>query len=61
MTYILNNKGYEVIALHNGEEVLDHIKTDHPDLVILDVMLPDADGRDICTEIKLNTKPKTCL
>lgn len=58
MTYILNNKGYEVIALHNGEEVLDHIKTDHPDLVILDVMLPDADGRDICTEIKLNNETR---
>lgn len=58
MTYILNNKGYEVIALYNGDEVLRHIKTDHPDLVILDVMLPDADGRDICTEIKLNRETK---
>jgi DNA-binding response OmpR family regulator len=54
MTYILNNKGYEVIALHDGEEVINHIKADNPDLVILDVMLPGADGRAICKEIKSN-------
>jgi DNA-binding response OmpR family regulator len=54
MTYILHNKGYEVIALHDGVKVIDHIKTDNPDLVILDVMLPSADGRDLCKEIKLN-------
>lgn len=56
MTYILNNKGYEVIALYNGDEVLSHIKTDQPDLVILDMILPDADGREICKEIKCNSE-----
>jgi DNA-binding response OmpR family regulator len=56
MTYILNNKGYEVIALHDGDEVIDQIKKDNPDLVILDVMLPGADGRTICKEIKTNAK-----
>ncbi|MCC8424519.1 PleD family two-component system response regulator [Mucilaginibacter sp. UR6-11] len=55
MTYILNNKGYDVIALNNGDQVLDRIKTASPDLVILDMMLPDADGREICHEIKHNT------
>jgi CheY-like chemotaxis protein len=54
MTYILNNSGYDVVALTNGDKVLDHIKTDQPDLVILDMMLPDADGREICRDIKDN-------
>jgi DNA-binding response OmpR family regulator len=54
MTYILMNIGYDVIALYNGDKVLDHIKTCHPDLIILDMMLPGADGRDICKDIKLN-------
>lgn len=56
MTYILNNRGYDVIALYNGDEVLRHIKTDQPDLVILDMILPDADGREICKEIKCNAE-----
>jgi DNA-binding response OmpR family regulator len=58
MTYILNSHGYEVIALYDGDEVIDHIKKDHPDLVILDMMLPGADGRLICKEIKSNTETK---
>jgi DNA-binding response OmpR family regulator len=52
MTYILHNKGYEVVSLYTGDEVFSHIKTDHPDLVILDMMLPGMDGRDICRAIK---------
>jgi CheY-like chemotaxis protein len=58
MTYILSNSGYDVIALNSGDGVLDHIKTDHPDLVILDMMLPGADGRDICKEIKQHEDTK---
>ncbi|TSJ43467.1 response regulator [Mucilaginibacter corticis] len=58
MSHILLNKGYDVIALYEGNAVIDHIRTDHPDLVILDMQLPDADGRDICKEIKLNRETK---
>jgi DNA-binding response OmpR family regulator len=58
MTYILNNSGYEVIALYNGNEVISHIKTNNPDLVILDVMLPGTDGLDLCKEIKGNNDTK---
>jgi DNA-binding response OmpR family regulator len=59
MTYILINKGYDVMALYNGDEVINHIKTDHPDLVILDMMLPaGVDGRDICKSIKLNKETR---
>jgi len=54
MTYILNNKGYEVMALSNGNEVFDTIKTQQPDLVILDDDLPGMAGRDVCQLIKLN-------
>ncbi len=58
MTYILNNSGYEVIALNNGFEVISHIKTNNPDLIILDVMLPGINGLEICKEIKGNTNTK---
>jgi len=54
MTYILINNGYEVFALNNGNEVFNNIKTNHPDLVILDSILPGINGKEICQLIKLN-------
>ena len=54
MTYILKNSGYDVISLINGDEVFNHIKTTHPDLVILDAILPGMNGMEICQLIKLN-------
>jgi DNA-binding response OmpR family regulator len=58
MTYILISKGSEVISLYNGDEVLNNIKDNHPDLVILDDTLPGMTGRDICQLLKLNGSTK---
>jgi DNA-binding response OmpR family regulator len=54
MSYILINNGYEVVAVSNGNEVFDNIKTTHPDLIILEAMLPGINGAEICQLIKLN-------
>lgn len=54
MTYILINNGYEVFATTTGSEVFEYIKTNHPDLIILDAFLPGINGREICQLIKLN-------
>lgn len=54
MTYILMNYGYEVFATNTGSDVFEHIKTNHPDLVILDAVLPGINGTEICQLIKLN-------
>ena len=54
MSYILTNKGYEVMALTNGGDVFDSVKKNHPDLVILDDELPGMNGRDVCQLLKLN-------
>jgi DNA-binding response OmpR family regulator len=54
MTYILINNGYEVFAISSGSEVFGHIKTDHPDLIILDAILQGINGQEICQLIKLN-------
>jgi DNA-binding response OmpR family regulator len=40
----LEQEGYEVISASNGEECLDRVSNKHPDLVILDVMMPKLDG-----------------
>ena len=54
MTYILISNGYEVISFNGGENIFNDIRANHPDLVILDALLPGMDGRDICKLIKLN-------
>ena len=58
MTYILVNKGYEVISLYNGDDVVGNVKINHPDLVILDDTLPGMRGREICQLLKLNRSTK---
>jgi CheY-like chemotaxis protein len=55
MTYILENKGYEVLSLYDGDEVFNQVKASHPDLIILDDSLPGMNGRDICQLLKLNS------
>jgi CheY-like chemotaxis protein len=54
MTYILINSGYEVFAVTSGSEVFNNIKKNHPDLVIMDALLPGINGLEICQLIKLN-------
>ena len=49
---ILEAEGYEVELMSSGKEIFDHISTFNPDLIILDVMLGNMDGREICNNIK---------
>ena len=49
---MLEYSGYKVTTLSRGDRVLDVIHTYHPDLILLDVMLADLDGREICKNIK---------
>ncbi len=45
-------KGFEVQVAHTGHEGLEIAQSSYPDLVVLDLMLPDADGIDICRELR---------
>jgi signal transduction histidine kinase len=51
-TRILKRAGFDVIEATSGSEALELIAARHPDLVLLDVKLPDANGRDVCARIK---------
>ncbi len=50
--YNLEREGHKVIACRNGEQGLSRIRTDNPDLVILDLMLPGLDGVEVCRRVK---------
>ncbi|MBP1750086.1 MAG: two component system response regulator [Deltaproteobacteria bacterium] len=49
---VLRNAGYEVYEASTGAECLDRVRRYHPDLVLLDVVLPDMTGIEICEKIK---------
>ena len=51
---ILTPKGYEVTCAENGQEALDKVFNDPPDLILLDVMMPGMDGYEVCRRIKQN-------
>ena len=48
----LQNEGYEVITGSNGLEALQKVQQEHPDLVVLDVMMPEMDGLTACGKIR---------
>jgi len=51
---LLVERGYEVKALDHGETIFEDIQNFQPNLVLMDVMLGDMDGRAICEDIKRN-------
>ena len=55
LEYNLSNSGYSVVLLHRLAGALQAIQDHRPDLVLLDVMLPDGDGFDFCRQLRTNT------
>jgi len=55
VTMILKSKKYEVAAAYDGNEGLAKAKTENPDLIVLDVMMPGKDGYTVCRELKADT------
>ena len=49
---ILEQKGFDVTTAEGGEEALRVLRKDSFDLVLLDVMMPDKDGFEVCRQIK---------
>lgn len=49
---ILEREGYAVVPAYNGGQALKAVEKEHPDLVILDMLLPDLDGQKVCRMIK---------
>jgi len=50
--YNLVQEGFEVGVAHDGHEALEKARTESPDLVILDLMLPYIDGLEVCRQIR---------
>ena len=59
--YNLKKEGYEVITSNNGKEAIELAQEHNPDLIILDVMMPEMDGIETCQEIRAVDKLKNTL
>jgi two-component system alkaline phosphatase synthesis response regulator PhoP len=51
--YNLGNEGYEIVNARDGEEALQKAKAFKPDLIILDVMMPNKNGMEVCKLLRL--------
>jgi two-component system alkaline phosphatase synthesis response regulator PhoP len=56
VTMILKSKKFEVVVAYNGKEGIEKVKAERPDLVVLDVMMPEKDGYSVCKELKSDPK-----
>ena len=56
LEYNLKKEGFRTISAYDGEDALDSANREHPDLVILDLMLPGIDGLEVCKTLKKETK-----
>lgn len=58
ITLILQSEAYKVNGLSKSANFMEHIDAFNPDLLILDIMLPDADGRVLLQELRLNEQTR---
>jgi len=54
LEYLLKREGYNVVIARDGQEALDAILREEPDLVLLDVMMPKKTGFEVCQEVRSN-------
>lgn len=54
LEFLMQQNGYDVLVAQSGEEAVELLSKNNPDLVLLDIMLPGIDGFKVCEIIRLN-------
>lgn len=52
LEFLMKKQGYTVFIARDGKEALDILTTETPDVVILDIMMPEVDGYQVCAHIR---------
>lgn len=52
MGMMLQRQGYQIAAANNGKQALSSARSEHPDLIVLDIMMPDIDGYQVARELR---------
>ncbi len=61
LEYLMKREGYEVSVARDGQEAIDAILRERPDLVLLDVMMPVKTGFEVCQEVRAIESAKDTL
>lgn len=59
--YVLKQEGYGTLMAHDGLEAMQAYENQHPDLIILDVMMPGLDGYEVCRRVRSSDKKTPIL
>ena len=59
LAYDLSDEGYAVITAHDGRQALAAAKSERPDVILLDVMMPEMDGIEVCRRLKSDPELRT--
>ena len=59
LKFLLEKDGYSVMTAANGKDALDLVKNEKPDLVLLDVMMPEMDGYSVQNQLLENPETKS--
>ena len=58
LDFSLGMEGYEVLTALDGEQALEKARAEHPDLIVLDIMMPKLDGYETCKMLKADASTK---
>jgi len=58
LQFLMEQNGYETLVAFSGEEAMETIARQHPDLILLDIMLPVVDGFEVCQRVRENPEWK---
>ncbi|WP_044397447.1 response regulator [Lacinutrix sp. Hel_I_90] len=58
LSYLLESSNYKVIKAYNGVDGLRLAHENHPEIILIDIQLPDMDGYEICNKLRHNGLPK---
>jgi DNA-binding response OmpR family regulator len=52
LQFLMEQNGYETLVAFSGEEAMEAVARHHPDLILLDIMLPVVDGFEVCQRVR---------
>jgi DNA-binding response OmpR family regulator len=58
LKYNLEKEGFQLVGSHLGKGAVELCERERPDLILLDIMLPDADGVDLCRRLRNHDRPE---
>lgn len=58
LSFMLQARNFDVVTASDGLEALSKVKSERPDLVLLDIMMPGMDGYDVCVKLKTDKETK---